>query len=181
MEDLARGIIQQKAVATSYITSALAFLMKVVAWDKKPQDDIEQALISAFEASDYLDCINDLRGHNIDPLTYINNLDKVGSLSAPEHNVGFMTIRKQITESLPIGSDLRKRCIRALRKTCGVYGILPTSYIFARTLEHPGRRPFGQGGFCDVYKLADANEPDLIFAVRAIRVSDQDLEKINKV
>ena len=54
------------------------FLDKVIRWDASPQD-IKQVLTAAFNANDYRDCIANLRERNIEPLSYINNLDKVGS------------------------------------------------------------------------------------------------------
>ena len=67
------------ALATLRSTYASISLMEVVNWDGKSQD-IYQILTAAFNAEDYLDCINNLRARNIDPLSYINSLDKVGSL-----------------------------------------------------------------------------------------------------
>ena len=50
--------------------------MKIVNWDETSQD-IERALVTALEADDYLDCIKDLKAQGVDPLSYIENLDKV--------------------------------------------------------------------------------------------------------
>ena len=63
-------------------TSASIYLKKVANWDGTSQD-INQALVAAFEAKDYLDCIKDLRARNIEPLSYINGLDKASSYSIP--------------------------------------------------------------------------------------------------
>ena len=57
-------------------TTASTFLMKVANWDGESWD-IDQMLTAAFNAGDYLDCIKDLRARQIEPLSYINNLDKV--------------------------------------------------------------------------------------------------------
>lgn len=54
--------------------------MAVANWDGKSQG-IDQVLTAAFNAEDYLECIKDLRARNVDPLSYVNSLDKVGSLS----------------------------------------------------------------------------------------------------
>ena len=51
-------------------------LNKVVNWDGKSQD-IYQALTAAFGAKDYLDFIKNLQAHGIEPLSYIDGLDKV--------------------------------------------------------------------------------------------------------
>ena len=94
-----------------------------------------------------------------------------------------MTIRRQIIDKIPINSELQRRCVRALRKTCGLYGILPTSYEVTSTLNRPRYgRPFASGGFSDVWKVTDEKNSDLVFAVKALRVYEQDpIEKINKV
>ena len=63
---------------TTQAVSASTSLIKIAAWDGTSHD-IKQVLTSAFDATDYLDCIKNLRERNIDPLSYINNLDKVSS------------------------------------------------------------------------------------------------------
>jgi len=62
--------------------SAVTFLMKVVNWDGKSQE-IHEVLAAAFDAKDYLECIRDLQARQIEPLSYINNLDQVSSYSIP--------------------------------------------------------------------------------------------------
>ena len=61
-----------QAVSTSIL------LNKVTHWDGSPHD-IKQVLNAAFDAKDYSDCIRSLRAQDIDPLSYINSLDKVCS------------------------------------------------------------------------------------------------------
>jgi len=65
------------------VVSASTSLIKVVGWDGTSQD-IKQELTAAFDAKDYLDCIKNLRAQNIEPLSYINSLDKVGSCPTSE-------------------------------------------------------------------------------------------------
>ena len=169
-------------VATStHPASASISLRKIANWDGRPQN-ISQVLNTAFEASDYLDCIKDLRGQNIDPPSYINNLDKVSPYSISNHRAWFVTVCCQIIDTLSSDLELQKRCIRALRKTCGLYGILPASYTVTSALTSPGQRAFASGGFSDVWRLTDENNHDLVFAVKSLRVYEQDpFEKINKV
>ena len=73
--------------------SALVFLNKIISWDGKSQDIIE-ALTTAFEAKDYLDCITNLKARGVEPLLYINILDKVCPLSTPTRCIRFTSIRK---------------------------------------------------------------------------------------
>jgi len=61
---------------TAESVSAAIFLTKVANWDGKSQD-IQKALIAAFGAKDYLECVGDLQAQDIEPQSYINNLDKV--------------------------------------------------------------------------------------------------------
>lgn len=65
---------------TTQMISTFDLLNKVAHWDGSPHD-IKQVLKAAFDANDYLDCIGDLRAQKIDPLLYIDSLDKVGSFS----------------------------------------------------------------------------------------------------
>ena len=96
--------------------------------------------------------------------------------------IWFVTTWQQIIDNFTIDSDLRKRCIRALRKTSGLYGILPNSHVIPFTLNKTSKRPFASGGFSDVWRLTDEKSPNLAFAVKALRVYEKDpLEKVNKV
>ena len=53
--------------------------MKLIAgWDGMSQG-IGRVLGTAFEAEDYLDCVEDFWPQDINPPSYINNLDKVSS------------------------------------------------------------------------------------------------------
>ena len=56
--------------------SASIFLKEIADWDGK-SEEIDRTLIAAFEADSYLKCIPDLWPQDIEPLSYINNLDKV--------------------------------------------------------------------------------------------------------
>ena len=68
------------ATKPTQAVSASILLNKVVHWNGSPHD-ITQVLNAAFDANDYPDCITNLRARNIDPLLYINSLDKVCSCS----------------------------------------------------------------------------------------------------
>ena len=155
--------------------------MKVANWDGKSRD-IDRVLTAAFEADDYLECIKDLRAQNIDPPTYVNGLDEVSSCLNPNYHARFTTIWWQIINSLPSDSGLQKRCIRALRKACGLYGIFPASYTVTSMLAEPGQQAFASGRFSDVWRLTGEKNHELVFAVKSLRVRWQDpVEKINKV
>ena len=161
--------------------SASVPLREIADWDGVSQDlDIHRVVTTAFEAEDYLECIKNLREREIDPESYINNLDKVCVCSISTRPAQFLRVWLQIIDSLPAGSDLRRRCIRALRKTCGIYGILPASYTITRSLTRSGSLPIGIGGFGDVWKLTD--EHNMTFAAKTLRVCEADpVERINKV
>jgi len=82
---------QQPAIPTGANQAVSALMMKIANWDGKPQD-IYEALTTAFETRDYLDCIKDLKARNIDPLLYINSLDRVSSHSIPKRHAWFVMI-----------------------------------------------------------------------------------------
>lgn len=58
--------------------SALAHL-SLISQEKVSPQNAREALTAAFAADDYIDCIKDLRGLNIDPQAYIDGLDQVRS------------------------------------------------------------------------------------------------------
>ena len=60
----------------SQTVSASIWLSEVVNWDGK-SPDIDRVLATAFGAEDYLDCVRNLQARGIDPLSYINSLDRV--------------------------------------------------------------------------------------------------------
>ena len=64
-------------VATAYRTDCHPpWLARIVNWDGESQD-IGRVITVAFGAEDYLDCIGNLEARGVEPLWYINNLDKV--------------------------------------------------------------------------------------------------------
>ena len=71
------GAIPPAPAATAGCSLPAAIFLRMVAdWDGI-YPDISHMLNAAFGADGYLDCIKDLKAQNIDPLSYINNLDKV--------------------------------------------------------------------------------------------------------
>ena len=79
-------------VTTLYHTTSTPLLLdRVVNWDGR-SPDIDQVLAAAFGAEDYLDCLRNLQAQGIDPLSYINSLDKVRTQSVPACRTLFLTI-----------------------------------------------------------------------------------------
>jgi hypothetical protein len=74
-------------VTPGHSVPAATFLRKVADWDGN-SPNIDQVLTAAFEADDYLDCVKDLKAQNIDPLSYINSLDKVSWYLIPSNALG---------------------------------------------------------------------------------------------
>jgi len=68
---------------TTQAVSASISLARVVNWDGTSRD-LRQILTAAFDAKDYPDCIKNLKAQDIEPLSYIDSLDKVGSCSTLE-------------------------------------------------------------------------------------------------
>ena len=73
------------------MSDATPLLKKIADWDGETQD-IYQTLTAAFKAPNYLHCIKNLEEKGINPLSYINNLDKVSSYLILVHQTWFMTI-----------------------------------------------------------------------------------------
>ena len=71
-----------------------------------------------------------------------------------------------------VGGDLpqrtRKQYLRHLRKLCGSFGILPSSFFIESTFDKRGTTPFAFGGFADVY---DASFGERRVAVKTFRVN----------
>jgi hypothetical protein len=157
------------------------WLSDIVNWDGN-SPDIDQLLTTAFGAKDYPESIKDLKARGIEPLSYINTLDKVCLHSIPSHQASLLTTMRKAFDILPADSDMQRRCLRALRKTCGLHGILPDSYKVTYPLSKlPNQRPFARGGFCDVWKMIDPTN-DKAYAVKMLRVYEQDpIPIINKV
>lgn len=80
-------------------------------------------------------------------------------------------------DNLPDDSDLRKRSILALRKMCGVYGIIPASY-FVKFVEGA----FAAEGSCDVRKCTVTGNTNKVVAVRVLRICESDfVDEVGKV
>ena len=141
-------------------------------------------LILAFEAKDYLACIEDLMEQNINPQEYIDGLDRVRSRPPIlMKTTETPTLLYQIIDTLPPGSEIYHRSLRALRKVCGIYGLLPSSHRVSENLTLiTGRfsRPFASGGGSDVWKARD--NAGRFFAIKHLRTYEVDkLTHIKKV
>ncbi|KAF9647855.1 kinase-like protein [Thelephora ganbajun] len=82
----------------------------------------------------------------------------------------------QIIDTLSPGSEFYHRCLRALRKTCGIYGLLPSSHIIPQGLTlvttNNMKRPVASGGFSDVWRAG--GNGGQIFAIKHFRIYDPD-------
>lgn len=152
--------------------------------NKVPPQDAQGVLTAAFEVDDYVDCIRNLIRWEIDPQAYVNGLDQVCSRLSMHMGSMLMAVPHQIINVLSPGSGIYYRCLRVLRQTCGIYGILPTSYLMGQgpTLVTTGtmRRPFASGGFSDVWKAR--NDDGQIFAIKQLRTYESHgLQHVKKV
>ena len=88
---------------------------------------------------------------------------------------------RQLIDSLPTNMPDQKRCKRALRRTCGVQGILPTRYTVHYKFPEIDRRgkPDGKGGQAEVWKLTA--EEGGKFAVKIFDVKPWSDGKAKKV
>ena len=142
--------------------------------------DPQQVLTAAFTAIDYQDCIKNLPKWRIDPQAYIDGLDQVDSRLSVLVNHPLTPVLRQILDTLSSNSDIYKRCLRALRKACGIYGLLPVSHLLPPGLTTVSKRAFASGGFGDVWKARSRDNH--LFAVKRIRIYEVDnLEDVTKV
>ena len=141
-------------------------------------------LTAAFTTEDYTDCVKDLNGCGVDPQAYIDGLDRVGSRALMFTSSTLIFTPHQIIDILSHGSEIYRRGVRALRKVCGIYGLLPFSYINPEplTLVLTGlmKRPIASGGYLDVWKASDPG--GCTFAVKQLRIyAVDDIEHVRKV
>lgn len=136
-----------------------------------PQDP-QQVLTAAFTAIDYSDCIKNLPRWQVDPQAYINGLDQVGSHPSVLFSDRLTPLLYQILDTLSPELDIYRHCLRALVKVCGIYGLLPTSYIVPPGLTVVNKRPFASSIHAGVWKAR--NMDNCYFAVKHIYVYEVD-------
>lgn len=88
---------------------------------------------------------------------------------------------------------MRRRCFRGLVKTCGEYGILPSSYIIPESkIQKLGDSPISSGGFSDVwpgvyredgkFESEEDDDEGRFIAIKIIRYCEtDDIQTIKKV
>ena len=149
-----------------------------------PPRDSEQVLTDAFKADDYFDCIENLPGWKIDPQGYIDGLDQVCAYLSGLTGCTLIAIPRKLIRTLEPGSEIYPRSLRALRRTCGIYALLPTSHLISERLSLVGarkmQRPFASGGNFDLWKAR--NDGGQIFAIKQLRTYEvDDLQHMKKV
>ena len=92
----------------------------------------------------------------VDSQAYVDGLDQVRPLPPMFVGVTLTAIPHQVISTLPSGSDDYYRSLRAPRRTCGIHGVLPTSFKVPQGLSlvtaKQMKRVFASGGFSDVWK-----------------------------
>ena len=150
--------------------------LSLISQKKVPPQNAREVLTAAFEADDYADCIKNLAGWEIDPQAYVDGLDQVRSRPPMFAGAMLIAVPHQIISTLPSRSDDYYRSLRALRRACGIHGVLPTSFKVPQglTLVTPNnmKRPFASGGFSDVWKAR--NDKGEIFAIKHLRTYERD-------
>lgn len=171
------------AVKTSTEQSASVPLSLISQKEVSPQD-AREVLAAALTAHDYVDCVQNLAGWDIDPQAYVDGLDHVRSHLSALLGTLLTKFLCQMISILSPGSDIYYRSLRALRKTCGIYKILPASYRMplglALTTVGKMKRPFASGGYSDVWKAR--NDAGEVFAIKHLRTyQTDDLTNAKKV
>ena len=146
--------------------------------------EAQQVLTDAFTADDYFECLENLTGWEIEPQGYIDGLDRVCARLVILTGNTSITVPQQLIDTLAPGSEIYHRSLRALRRTCGIYGLLPTSHLISEQLSlvtaGQMKRPFASGGFSDVWKAR--NDGGQIFSIKQLRTYGVgDLRHMKKV
>ena len=84
----------------------------------------------------------------------------------------------QAIDILSPESDIHERCVRALSKACGIYGLLPDSHKIKATLT-TSQHAIASGGFSDIWKAT--NENGEVFAVKVLRMYQNNALQVKKV
>jgi len=84
----------------------------------------------------------------------------------------------QAIDILSTESDIYERCVRALSKVCGIYGLLPDSHKVKSTLT-TSKHALASGGFSDIWKAT--NEKGEVFAVKVLRMYQNNAVQVTKV
>jgi len=159
--------------------SAAGYLRPIVDGRLRSPQEITAILTNVLGAADYSSCVKDLRRVGIDPQSYIDGLDKVCPCLAPSlvapHS---WTPGPQAIDILSHESDIHQRCVRALSRVCGIYGLLPDSHKVGSNLT-VGEHAVASGGFSDVWKTNGENGE--MFAVKVLRVYQNNAERVKKV
>ena len=133
--------------------------------------EVQQVLTDAFAADDYFECMENLTRWKIEPQGYIDGLDRVCARLVILTGSTSMTVPHQLLDTLEPGSEIYHRSLRALRRTCGIYGLLPTSHLISERLSlvttDQMKRPFASGGYSDVWQAR--NDGGQIFAIKQLR------------
>jgi len=112
-----------------------------------------------------------VRIRNIDPRVYIDGLDQVGPCLSMLMSGALIAVPHQTIDTLTPGSEIYDRRLRALRKACGIYGILPSSRVVLQGLTlvvtDTTKCPFASGGFA-------RNDIGQIFVIKHLRTYEAD-------
>ena len=171
-------------MATTTPRRSAAVQLTLISKNEVSPQDAEHVLTAAFTAEDYRDCIKGLTGYEIDPQAYIDGLDRVGSRILTFTSSTPTFIPHQIIDFLKPRSENYRSGLLALRKACGIYGLLPSSYIkvepLALIIAGSANRPIASGACTDTWKAMDSG--GCTFAVRQLRVYEtDDLERVKRV
>ena len=163
-------------------------------WDKRP--DLTTVINTLHDAGDVIEL--ESRGfREADLISFLNNC-RGGSRSDPDakkaqgivdildlvgwfgNHISLVSLRyAQALDDGGLHKRRRKKCLKYLRKLCGTFGILPSSFILEPTFNERGVEPFATGGFSHVYK---ATYNGRTVAIKTLRIATTvDPEKAHRV
>jgi hypothetical protein len=149
-------------------------LVRNFARGKVTQGNVPRALPTIFDAPDYTSTIQGLSKEDLK--MWVDRLDQVYRPWSPSlPRISGYLILSQVIDSGVFAEELRKRTLRALRKTCGAMSILPTSHYFHPKLYKTSNRPM-TGGTADVWRVEDDQKK--LYAAKVFRVYNNEEYKI---
>ena len=78
----------------------------------------------------------------------------------------------QILDNGGLHRRKRKKYQRYLRNLCGIFAILPSSFVLESTFDERETKPFAAGGFSDVYKATLNRRPVVIKSLKFTTTTD---------
>lgn len=154
----------------------------------RDDSQIVRTISSMLKATDYPQLVSSFHGENTQhpperALKFVNALDKAWIPSPRRPARSDVELIPHTSQALGYGSEppeTKAKLHRALRKTCGEVGILPSSYYLDENeIKKLNEVPFASGGYSDVWRASYQEENVSIKALRVYAVDN--IKQLTKV